>query len=98
MNLKINFVKIFPFLRWGRNLTRESVHADMLAGLTGAAIALPQGVAFAAIAGMPPEYGLYTCMVPAIIAALLREKGYLLDRTEDAASTNPPTDIRWGRG
>ena len=34
----------------------------------------------------------------AIIAALLREKGYLLDRAEDAPSTNPPTDMRWGRG
>ena len=34
----------------------------------------------------------------AIIAALLREKGYLLDGTEDAPSTNPPTDMRWGRG
>jgi SulP family sulfate permease len=86
MNLKINFVKIFPFLRWGRNLTRESVHADMLAGLTGAAIALPQGVAFAAIAGMPPEYGLYTCMVPAIIAALFGSSWHLVSGPTTAAS------------
>ncbi|MGB0588140.1 MAG: SDR family NAD(P)-dependent oxidoreductase [Myxococcota bacterium] len=34
----------------------------------------------------------------AIIAALLREKGYLLNGSEDAPSTNPPTDMRWGRG
>ena len=34
----------------------------------------------------------------AIIAALLREKGYLLDRAEDMPSTNPPADMRWGRG
>ncbi|MGB5329786.1 MAG: SulP family inorganic anion transporter [Gammaproteobacteria bacterium] len=86
MNLKINFVKFFPFLRWGRNLTRETVHADMLAGLTGAAIALPQGVAFAAIAGMPPEYGLYTCMVPAIIAALFGSSWHLVSGPTTAAS------------
>ena len=86
MNLKINFVKIFPFLRWGKNLTRETVHADMLAGLTGAAIALPQGVAFAAIAGMPPEYGLYTCMVPAIIAALFGSSWHLVSGPTTAAS------------
>ena len=86
MNLKINFVNIFPFLRWGRNLTRETVHADMLAGLTGAAIALPQGVAFAAIAGMPPEYGLYTCMIPAIIAALFGSSWHLVSGPTTAAS------------
>jgi len=86
MNLKINFVKFFPFLRWGRNLTRESVHVDMLAGLTGAAIALPQGVAFAAIAGMPPEYGLYTCMIPAIIAALFGSSWHLVSGPTTAAS------------
>ena len=34
----------------------------------------------------------------AIIAALLREKGYLLDRAEDMPGTNPPADMRWGRG
>jgi len=86
MNLKINFIKLFPFLRWGRNATRETVHADMLAGLTGAAIALPQGVAFAAIAGMPPEYGLYTCMVPAIIAALFGSSWQLVSGPTTAAS------------
>ena len=86
MNLKVNFVKFFPFLRWGRNLTRESVHVDMLAGLTGAAIALPQGVAFAAIAGMPPEYGLYTCMIPAIIAALFGSSWHLVSGPTTAAS------------
>jgi SulP family sulfate permease len=86
MNLKINFVKFLPFLRWGRNQTRESVHADMLAGLTGAAIVLPQGVAFAAIAGMPPEYGLYTSMVPAIIAALFGSSWHLVSGPTTAAS------------
>jgi sulfate permease, SulP family len=46
------------------------VRTDLLAGLTGAIVVLPQGVAFASLAGMPPQYGLYTAMVPCIIAAL----------------------------
>ena len=70
MNLQYQLTKFLPFMRWGKNMTRTSLRADAMAGLIGAAIVLPQGVAFAAIAGMPPEYGLYTSMVPAVIAAL----------------------------
>jgi SulP family sulfate permease len=61
---------IFPFLVWFRFVNRETLRADLLAGLTGAVIVLPQGVAFATIAGLPPEYGLYTAMVTPVIAAL----------------------------
>ena len=86
MTLQDRFKKLFPFLRWGRNLTRESAQADLYAGLTGAAIVLPQGVAFAAIAGMPPEYGLYTSMVPAIIAALFGSSWHLVSGPTTAAS------------
>lgn len=46
------------------------MRADALAGLTGAIVVLPQGVAFATLAGMPPEYGLYGAMVPCVMAAL----------------------------
>lgn len=57
-----------------------------MAGLTGAVVALPQGVAFAAIAGMPPEYGLYAGMVPAIIAALFGSSWHLVSGPTTAAS------------
>lgn len=57
-------------VRWVRNATYASLWADVLAGLTGAAVVLPQAVAFAAIAGLPPEYGLYTAMVPVVIAGI----------------------------
>lgn len=60
----------FPFLRWLPLVNRETLRADAYAGLTGAAIVLPQGVAFATIAGLPPQYGIFTAMVPVIIAAL----------------------------
>jgi SulP family sulfate permease len=51
-------------------VNRETLHADVLAGLISAIVVLPQGVAFATLAGMPPEYGLYCAMVPAVVAAL----------------------------
>ncbi len=86
MNLQYQLVRYLPFLRWGRNMSRDSMRADAIAGLTGAAIVLPQGVAFAAIAGMPPEYGLYTSMVPAVIAALFGSSWHLVSGPTTAAS------------
>lgn len=62
--------KIFPPLRWIGSVNARSLRADAYAGLIGAAIVLPQGVAFATIAGLPPEYGLFTAIVTAIVAAL----------------------------
>ena len=60
-----------PISRWLPELREPgAVRADALAGLTGAIVVLPQGVAFATVAGMPPEYGLYGAMVPCVIAAL----------------------------
>lgn len=70
--------KLFPFLRWRALVTRETLRADALAGLVGAAIVLPQGVAFATLAGMPPQYGLYAAMVPAIVAALFGSSWHLV--------------------
>lgn len=58
----------------------------MIAGLTGALIVLPQGVAFATIAGMPPEYGLYAAMVPAVIAALFGSSWHLVSGPTTAIS------------
>ena len=63
-------LSLFPAGRWLRGVSLSSLKADLVAGLTGAAIVLPQGVAFATIAGLPPEFGLYTAMVTAIVAAL----------------------------
>ena len=62
--------RFVPFLLWWPSVTRQSLRADALAALTGAFVVLPQGVAFAVIAGMPPEYGLYAAMVPAVLASL----------------------------
>ena len=79
-------LKFFPFLRWRGMVNRRSVRADLIAGLTGAIIVLPQGVAFAIIAGLPPEYGLYSAIVPAIIAALFGSSHHLISGPTTAIS------------
>ena len=62
-----NHVNLFP---WRDRVTPSNVRDDFFAGITNAAVVLPQGVAFAAIAGLPPEYGLYTAMITPVVAAL----------------------------
>lgn len=78
--------KFFPFLAWLPGIKRDDFRADLIAGLTGAVVVLPQGVAFATIAGMPPEYGLYAGMIPAIIAALFGSSRLLVSGPTTAAS------------
>jgi SulP family sulfate permease len=70
--------KLFPFLVWGRQLTRRVLRDDLMAGITGAIIVLPQGVAFALIAGLPPQYGLYTAIIIPIIAGLFGSSRHLV--------------------
>jgi SulP family sulfate permease len=55
---------------WVNHVDRRTLRADAIAGVLGALLVLPQGFAFATLAGMPPEYGLYTAVVPCVIAAL----------------------------
>ncbi|WP_417210410.1 SulP family inorganic anion transporter [Antarctobacter sp.] len=64
------FGRLSPVRPWFRGQTPASLKADALAGLTNATIVLPQGVAFAIIAGLPPEYGLFTAIIVTIVAAL----------------------------
>src|SRR5438093_2301538 len=62
--------RFLPFLRWWPGIDRKTTRADLIAGLSGAILGLPQGVAFAILAGLPPEYGLYAAMVPPALSAL----------------------------
>ena len=75
-----------PFLAWLPRVNRRTTKDDIMAGLTGALVALPQGVAFATIARMPPEYGLYAGMIPAVIAALFGSSWHLVSGPTTAAS------------
>ncbi|PLX36282.1 MAG: sodium-independent anion transporter [Hyphomicrobiales bacterium] len=80
------FERVFPFLSWLPRVNRETLRADAFAGLTGAVIVLPQGVAFATIAGLPPQYGLYTAMVTPVIAALFGSSLHLISGPTTAIS------------
>ena len=82
----IFWARFFPFLRWWPLLNRQILKADLMAGLTGAVIVLPQGVAFAMIAGLPPVYGLYSAMVPPIIAGLFGSSRHLISGPTTAIS------------
>lgn len=77
---------LFPFLAWKDRVNGNTMRQDFFAGLTGAVVVLPQGIAFATIAGMPPEYGLYAGIVPAIVAALYGSSWHLVSGPTTAAS------------
>lgn len=62
--------KFFPFISWMRSYTKELAIADFIAGLTVAVVLVPQAMAYALLAGLPPVYGLYAGLAGAGIAAL----------------------------
>jgi SulP family sulfate permease len=84
--MNIALKKFFPFLAWWPLVNGQTLRADLFAGITGAVIVLPQGVAFATIAGLPPEYGLYTAMITPIIAALFGSSRHLISGPTTAIS------------
>ena len=63
--------KHIPILQWLPNYKRDWLKNDLFAGLTIGVILIPQGIAYAIIAGLPPIYGLYTAMIPQIVYAIL---------------------------
>lgn len=62
--------RILPFLHWLPLLNRNTIKDDIIAGITAGILVLPQAIALASLAGLPPEYGIYTSLFPVIIAAL----------------------------
>ncbi len=63
--------QIFPFLNWLPNYDKSWLKGDVTAGLTVGVMLIPQGMAYALIAGLPPVYGLYAAIVPQLIYAFL---------------------------
>jgi len=62
--------RILPFLAWKNTYTAVAFRGDLLAGLTVAVVLIPQAMAYAMLAGLPPVYGLYAGAVTPMIAGL----------------------------
>jgi anti-anti-sigma factor len=62
--------RIFPFVRWLKDYDLAKLRADAIAGLTVALVLIPQSMAYAQLAGLPPYYGLYASFLPPMLAAL----------------------------
>ncbi len=76
MRVTISF-EVAPFLRWFKNYDRDKFLRDAIAGLTVAAVLVPQSMAYALLAGMPPIYGLYASFLPTILAAMFGSSRFL---------------------
>ncbi len=85
-SLSIMLQRWLPFLVWGRGVNRQSLTADLIAGLTGAIVVLPQGVAYALIAGVPPEFGIYTAIITSVVAGLFGSSLHLISGPAAAIS------------
>jgi high affinity sulfate transporter 1 len=65
------FARLMPALDWLPAYDRGSLPRDLVAGLTTAAVILPKAMAYAALAGLPVQVGLYTALVPTAVYAVL---------------------------
>ena len=71
---------------WTLRVDRTTLRADLVAGVLGALLVLPQAFAFASLAGLPPEFGLYTAVVPCIVAALFGSSWHVVSGPTNANS------------
>ena len=62
---------LFPLLDWLQDYRRETLLSDLVAGIIVAVMLVPQGMAYAFLAGLPPQYGLYAGILPLMVYALL---------------------------
>lgn len=65
-----NLEKLLPIVGWAPRYQRNDLRSDLAAGLTVGAMLVPQAMAYALLAGLPPEVGLYAATVPVLIYAL----------------------------
>ncbi|PQJ75661.1 SulP family inorganic anion transporter [Polaribacter gangjinensis] len=66
----MNIKKIVPIVDWLPNYQKSLFKGDLIAGITVGIILIPQGIAYALIAGLPPIYGLYCALVPQVMYAI----------------------------
>ena len=66
----MNIKKLIPILEWLPNYNASLFKGDLFAGITVGIVLIPQGIAYALIAGLPPIYGLYCALVPQVMYAI----------------------------
>lgn len=71
---------------WSPGGAPGAFKADLIAGLTGAILVVPQGIAYALLAGLPPQYGLYTAVIPTLLAALFGDSRQMVSGPTAALS------------
>lgn len=78
-NLLKHITRFIPLVETLRSYKKQDLRGDLSAGITVAIMLIPQGMAYAVLAGLPPVYGLYASIVPIIIYAIFgtsRQLGY----------------------
>ncbi len=78
--------RLVPALDSLRHYSATALRCDLIAGLTVAAVAVPQAMAYATIAGLPPQYGLYTAIVMTAVGALFDSSKQLINGPTNAIS------------
>ncbi|XP_076951240.1 putative sulfate transporter 3.3 [Bidens hawaiensis] len=73
----LGFQYIFPILQWGSHYNLNLLKCDVVAGLTIASLAIPQGISYAKLATLPPIVGLYSSFVPPLVYAVLGSSRHL---------------------
>ncbi len=63
-------LRVFPFFGWADIINQSTIKADFIAGLSVALVLIPQSMAYAQLAGLPPYYGLYASLFPPLLAGL----------------------------
>lgn len=80
------FYRYFPAFDALRTYTREDLGKDLFAGITVATVAIPQAMAYAVIAGVHPQYGLYTAIVMTLVGAIFDSSRLLINGPTNAIS------------
>jgi MFS superfamily sulfate permease-like transporter len=80
------FKRIFPILSWLPVYDRGWLTADAIAGLTVWGLIIPESMAYAGVAGLPPQFGLYTLVVSLLLYAILGTSRHLIVQPTSATA------------
>ena len=69
--------RLLPFLKWFHGFNGATLRADLVGGVTVALVLIPQSMAYAQLAGLPPYYGLYAAFLPPMVASLFGSSNQL---------------------